>query len=291
MARKRKIEKDYHELAKSRGFKWVNKILPKNTHYKTLWECEKGHKWFASYNHLNRGRGCCPVCLKASKEDYYKLAAIRGFMWVGKEIPKNVLTKTLWECKKGHRWLSRYNDVYNGNGCSVCRKNTIQDYNTVGKNKNIKWAGKEIPKNIRIKTWWECENGHRWEALYNSIKQGSGCPHCQNRVHGVLVSDQQIRLNNLLYGSLNYIEGRYCIDVVIIKRSQKIAVEYDCQYWHQGREEHDTKRDGFLISCGWKILHIKSKALLPEQKQLKAVINCLLNSDNKVYNLYLEDWK
>lgn len=76
-----------------------------------------------------------------------------------------------------------------------------------------------------------------------------------------------------------------------MRNSQKIAVEYDCQYWHEGNEKHDAKRDMFLISCGWKVLHIKSDRSLPTRKRLSIVIDYLLETNNVVYNLYLEDWK
>jgi hypothetical protein len=31
-------------------------------------------------------------------------------------------------------------------------------------------------------TWWECSEGHRWEAVYNAIYNGNGCPHCAGLV-------------------------------------------------------------------------------------------------------------
>jgi very-short-patch-repair endonuclease len=131
---------------------------------------------------------------------------------------------------------------------------------------------------------------HRWEAKYHDIYKGSGCPHCVDRVNGTPVSKPQRKLNDLLCGSLNYPEGRYRIDVAVIRHSQKIAVEYDCQYWHEGNEDYDKRRDIFLISRGWKILHVKSRNLLPTRKQLKKAINEISNKEN-VVNIFLEDWK
>jgi len=290
----KKTEEDYYKLAKSYGFKWIGNVLPKNNHTKTWWECEKGHRWEAKYNNICSGRGC-PYCsgkAKKTEEDYYKLAKSYGFKWVGKILPKNSHMKTWWKCENGHRWKAEYNTIQHGRGCpycSNCVKKTEEDYHNLAKNHGFKWVGVELPLNVSTKTLWKCEKGHRWEATYSNLQQGRGCPYCKDMINGAIVSKPQIKLNNLLCGSLNYPESRYRIDIAIMRKSQKIAVEYDCQYWHNGREEHDAKRDKFLISRGWKVLHVKSGVLLPTRKQIKQAINQILNN-RRVINLYLEDW-
>ena len=292
----RKKEKDYHELAKSRGFKWVGEVLPKNNQDPTWWECEKGDRWEARYHDIQQGNGC-PVCsgkVRKTGANYHELAKSRGFKWAGEVLPKNNQDPTWWECEEGHRWKACYNNVRQGSGCSTCSgkaRKIEEDYHDLAKNRGFKWIGRILPKNIKDPTWWECEKGHRWETTYSSIQQGSGCPVCKDMVNGFLVSKPQRKLNRLLCGGLNYQEGRYSVDIVIMRKSQKIAVEYDCCYWHKGNEEYDAKRDNCLISCGWKVLHIKSRTLLPTRKQLNMAIVYLLETNNVLYNLYLEDWK
>jgi len=292
----KKIKKDYHVLAEKRGFKWAGFTLPKNANTKTLWKCEKGHKWQARYNDIQQGSGC-PYCvgkIRKTKKDYHNLAKRKGFQWVGINLPKNIQTKTLWECKKEHRWEATYGNISYGSGCPYCAgliRRTEEDYHELAETRGFKWIGKDLPKNASTKTLWQCNKKHKWLARYADIYRGRGCPYCQNRINGVMVSKPQIKLDNLLYGSLNYPESRYHIDVAIMRRSQKIAVEYDCQYWHQDKEEHDAERDMFLISRGWKILHIKSNRLLPTRKQLSIVIDYLLETNDCIVNLHLEDWK
>jgi very-short-patch-repair endonuclease len=268
--------------------------LPKNVFAKTLWECKKGHQWLAVYHNIDYGKGCiyCSGLIKKIDEDYKSLAKERGFNWIGKELPKNISIKTWWKCRKGHEWLARYNDIQQGNGCPVCSnraKKIEKDYYELAKNCGFKWVGGVLPKDNKGSTWWECGEGHRWYACYGSIQQGRRCPYCQDMINGALVSKPQRKLNNLLCGSLNHPEGKYHIDVAIMRNSQKIAVEYDARYWHEGNEDHDAKRDRYLISSGWKILHIKSKTNIPTKKQIKQVINQLLK-DRDIVNLYLEDW-
>jgi len=292
----KKTKQDYHNLAKSRGFKWIDNKLPKNIMTKTWWECEKGHRWKATYGNIYSGRGC-PYCsgkIKKTKQDYINLAKSRGFKWIDNKLPKNIMTKTWWECEKEHRWKATYGNIYSGYGCPYCSgkaKKTEKDYHKLAESRGFKWIGVELPLNVLTKTLWECEKGHKWKAIYSNIQQGGGCPFCKNMINGVIVSKPQIKLNNLLCGSLNYPEGKYYIDVAVMRRSQKIAVEYDCWYWHNGREEHDAKRDKFLISRDWKVLHVKSGKLLPTRKQLSIAIDYLLETNNCIYNLYLEDWK
>ena len=293
---KRKTKKDYHTLAASRGFKWVGGELPKTTHVDTWWECRKGHKWEARYTTIQQGHGCliCSGNARKTKKDYYELADICGFKWIDTILPKNIVTGTWWECKKGHRWRAVYNKLQQGHRCPICNNRilkTKKNYHELARTCGFKWVDSKLPKGIKDPTLWECKKGHRWKARYNNIQQGSGCPTCKDRINGVQISKPQRKLSGMLYGNLNYPEGRYRIDVAIMRKSQKIAVEYDCSYWHKGKETHDTKRDKYLISRGWKIIHIKSEYLLPTRKQLSIAIDYLLETNNILYNLYLEDWK
>ena len=292
----RKTRLDYHNLAENRGFRWVGEVLPGSTHDLTLWECENGDRWEAEYHRIQQGSGC-PVCsgkVRKTEKDYHELAESRGFKWVGPVLPKSTHDPTWWECAEGDRWLTRYNSIQRGDGCPVCFGNsrkTEEDYHKLAKSRGFKWIGDMLPKTVLDITWWECEEGHRWETRYHYIQQGSGCPICKGMINGAYISKPQCELNGLLCGSLNYPEGRYRIDVAIMRKSQKIAVEYDCQYWHSGREEYDVRRDSFLVSKGWKILHVKANYLIPARKQLTTAIGHLLNTDDKVFNLYLADWK
>lgn len=293
----KKVEKDYLVLAKSRKFKWVGEVFPKNTHTKTLWECKKGHKWKAHYNSIQQGNGC-PYCYGIARKiekDYHVLAESREFLWVGTVLPKNTFIKTTWQCTKGHKWKARYNDISGGSCCPFCSvtaKKMEDSYYKLAKCRGFVWAGVIVPKNTLSKTWWTCEKKHRWEATYGNIFAGSSCPYCDDRVNGSKVSKPQRKINDLLCGSLNYPEGKYRIDIAIMRKSQKIVVEYDAQYWHTGREKKDFKRDKYLINKGWKILHIKSGSLLPKRKQLSIAIDYLLETNGVLsHNLYLEDWK
>jgi len=171
---------DYRVLAKQRGFRWLG-IEVENTHTRTPWECNQGHRWDASYSSIQQGDGC-PACagnVPKTLDDYHALAEQRGFRWLGDEVG-DIRTKTPWECDQGHRWEACYKDIRQGSGCPVCaskRSKTSADYHALAAERGFRWLGPEVSR-TNIKTGWECARGHRWEARYGSIQQGTGCPAC-----------------------------------------------------------------------------------------------------------------
>jgi hypothetical protein len=179
----RKNIQDAHNLAKSRGYKFLSPEF-KGSMAKHLWRCGEGHEWSARYSSIQSGRGC-PKCQKVmfSKtiQDAYDLAKIRGFKFLSTKF-LGVESKYLWECKKRHKWSQKYSAIKRGNGCPQCRnlklKITIEDAHKLAKSNGFKFISSEF-NNVRTKHLWECSKGHQWFAKYDSIKhKKSGCPHC-----------------------------------------------------------------------------------------------------------------
>ncbi len=54
------------------------------------------------------------------------------------------------------------------------------DYYNLAAERGFEWLGPAV-NTTRIKTWWQCERGHRWAARYSNIQQGSGCPACAGK--------------------------------------------------------------------------------------------------------------
>jgi very-short-patch-repair endonuclease len=109
-------------------------------------------------------------------------------------------------------------------------------------------------------------------------------------VNGVLVSNPQRIVADMLDGELNYPHGRYFIDVAIRLDGVPIAIEYDCWYWHQGKEEYDQRRTKTLIEDGWHVLRIKGGTQTPSEDELTAVLIRL--TQGSVYEeIVMPDWK
>ena len=290
-ALRRKTPKDYHKLAKERGFKWVGPEV-KSNNQKTNWQCHQGHQWEAPYSSIQQGSGC-PYCygtFPKNPSDYRILAEERGFQWLGPEVP-NTKENTTWVCKAGHKWEAPYTTIQSDHGCPECSgllPKTLYDYLELAKQRKFQWLGPEV-QNTKANTTWECAKGHRWPANYHNIQSGTGCPVCLDIVHGQRVSKAQRKLCKMLGGELNRPVDRYNIDIALLVNGIQIAVEYDSWFWHSHRLNEDKKRDEILIDAGWNILRIKTNEKLPDRNQLQTAISQILEGNNKV-EIILDDW-
>jgi hypothetical protein len=286
-----KTPDDYSALAEQRGFRWLGPEVP-NNQTKTVWQCQEGHRWEACYGSVQQGRGC-PVCaglIPKAPADYVTLARERGLRWLGPEVP-STRTKTTWQCAQGHQWEARYGSIQQGQGCPVCAgvaPKTSAEYHALAEQRGFRWLGPEVP-NCHTKTTWQCEKGHKWEAEFNSIQAGTGCPICIDMVNGARVSQVQRSMAEMLGGVLNCEVGSYRIDAALHISGVQIAVEYDSWYWHAHKRDHDARRDEKLIAAGWHILHIRSNLSLPTQEQLDwAIAQCLAGQVR--VDIILDDW-
>lgn len=288
----RKFISDYQEIALERGFMWIGPEVA-DAQTKTYWKCSKNHIWQAAYSKIKSGRGC-PYCagrVKRSKSDYKKLAAKRGFKWIGSEIV-NTHTPTFWKCAYGHKWAASYHSLDTGEtGCPYCAGSLPKkpdDYKKLANEYGFRWIGPEV-NSVMQKTWWECPNGHKWNSTYSMINSGYGCPKCLDMVNGRLVSSPQRIIAVLTEGILNFQVSKYSVDIAIQKNEQLIAIEYDAWYWHGNRQENDTLRDRALNANGWRVLRIKSGKLIPDTHQIENAIAELLNG-KWYYEIILPDW-
>jgi len=89
--------------------------------------------------------------------------------------------KLKWRCEYGHVWESEPINIRAGKWCPVCAgvaKKSITDFQELAKKRNGKCLSKTY-NNIRDKLEFECEHGHRWEAVaYNVQNSNSWCPIC-----------------------------------------------------------------------------------------------------------------
>jgi len=285
----RLTEDRYHETASARGFEFRGPY-PCVTRDKVEWKCEEGHRWKATYWSIRNGNGC-PFCAGLARKipaDYYTLAETRGFRWEGTEV-SNVMTNTRWGCEYGHHWQATFNAIQNGNGCPRCAglaRKTEQDYYVLAQKREIEWSG-PFPRSIHHTTKWMCTEGHFWEAAYNNIRHGSGCPRCARFINGARASNEQVAIAEMLGAEVNYQfdDTRMRIDCALPKR--QIAVEFDCWFWHADKAQEDYERVMALIEKGWKVLSVKANTQLPTAEQLDECVEQL--SEHPYIELIL-DW-
>lgn len=98
------------------------------------WICKKGHRYSATIDSRNRGRGC-PFCAnKKVLKGYNDLATVFPDIAIEWNYEKNAHitpqsivygsgTRVWWKCNKGHEWMVPVvNRTRDGNGCPICNK-------------------------------------------------------------------------------------------------------------------------------------------------------------------------
>ena len=174
------IEK-MQEIAKEKKGECLSNIYFNNI-TKLLWKCNKGHIWSTTPSIIKNG-SWCPVCAgkrQLSIEEMQEIAIKRN----GKCLTKtyiNCETKLTWKCSEGHTWQATPHMIKMGHWCPICAKlqlSTIEEMHKIANN-----FGGECLNNYyingRTKLTWKCNEGHIWEAIPESIKNGSWCPICK----------------------------------------------------------------------------------------------------------------
>ena len=91
---------------------------------KVKWMCKEGHIWETTLNTVKNGKCWCPYCAQCVSlglEKCKEIAQQRGGECLSTEY-KNINTKMLWKCKKGHTWEARFNNIKNyGGWCPYCQ--------------------------------------------------------------------------------------------------------------------------------------------------------------------------
>ena len=89
--------------------------------------------------------------------------------------------RLLFQCNVGHEWETQLKNVLEGRWCPRCSadrcRHSIDVCHDLAKQKNGKCLSTEY-KNTDSKVEWECENGHKWMATPQKVRQGRWCPHC-----------------------------------------------------------------------------------------------------------------
>lgn len=103
--------------------------------------------------------------------------------------------KVWWQCKEGHEWEALIsNRTKKESKCPYCAGKMaivgVNDLATINpklacewhKTKNGTVTPKDVMSSSKHKFWWECQEGHEWEASLDSRDKGSGCPYCSGRL-------------------------------------------------------------------------------------------------------------
>lgn len=173
---------------------------------KVWWKCDKGHSWQSPVNGVAGGGTRCPYCMgyKAipGETDLVTLFPAIAAEWDydknGRLDPHGVApaahTKVWWKCEKGHSYQSApYSRTGKLNsGCPYCAGRKVMpgfnDLQTLKPDVAGEWYAplngaltpSDVTPGCNKKVWWQCADGHVWEAcVYSRTRfRGSGCPVC-----------------------------------------------------------------------------------------------------------------
>lgn len=171
---------------------------------KVWWQCEKGHEWQSNVDNRVNGKGC-PYCKGrraiAGKTDLLTVMPELASTWhptknrtlTPDQVTPGSNRKVWWRCAKGHEWQATICDrVVKHRGCPYCtgQKPVVgeNDLATVNPELAAQWhPSKNDFRPIDVtchsgkKAWWQCTEGHAWEAVIDSRSKGSGCPYCAGK--------------------------------------------------------------------------------------------------------------
>ena len=162
------------------------------------WQCVEGHEWFASPNARSRNRGC-PFCSgKRALPGFNDLATLNPELAAEWHPTRNKIgvetvrpfshKKAWWQCAEGHEWEATIANRSLRRGCPFCSGHRVlpgfNDLATARPDLASEWhsrnevsAAEVLPLSNR-RVWWQCPDGHEWQAKVYSRAEGNGCPSC-----------------------------------------------------------------------------------------------------------------
>lgn len=174
------------------------------------WRCEKGHFWRSPIRFQSSGERGCPYCMGMKAwygfNDLETVAPELAAQWdseKNKELTPRQVTafsnkKAWWRCPRNHSFQAAISARSRGTGCPYCaNKKVLAGYNDLatrfpelGRQWHPTLNGDLVPERIVYgscrKVWWQCEDGHVWEAsAYKRTKKErpTGCPVCAGKTN------------------------------------------------------------------------------------------------------------
>jgi hypothetical protein len=182
------------------------KVSPKSS-LKRWWLCKEGHEWEVAVSTRTANESACPYCAGSFASSSNNLATVFPNLlevWhptKNKGLnPESLLPssgKKVWLlCREEHEWQAVPNNIQSilkgdvEKICPTCRRlaNSLkQKFPDLLKEwdfeKNTGVEPNTVSYGSKSKYWWQCENGHHWEASPNQRTRpaSTGCPLCNNR--------------------------------------------------------------------------------------------------------------
>ena len=247
---------------------------------KILWVCSVGHEWASTVSNRTALGNGCPYCsgkrVLSGFNDLRTTHPDLSTQWSPENSfgPETVSAgsskRVIWICPEGHEYTSVVYSRTMGTGCPYCSGKRIlvgfNDLASAHSDLACEWSprNKFGPGNVTAgsgrKVWWRCSScAWEWMTAVYSRTKGTGCPKCclqqTSKIEGELFRHLSEEFGDAEQGVR---VGRWSVDVLIPK--QKVVVEYDGTYWHQDREQHDTRKTLDLLKLGYRVVRIREQS-------------------------------
>ena len=174
---------DCHRLAAMRSGVFLSEKFI-NVRTKYWWMCKEGHIWNAPYRTIKEKHWCleCSGHAKLSIDDCHLFAKEQGWKCLSTEYV-DCNTKYKWQCENGHIWDAKFASLKgpkDKHGCPYCKRVaplSIDNCYSLAKEMGLEFLSTEYINNY-TKYKWRCAFGHEFDAIYTSVYQKHGCPHC-----------------------------------------------------------------------------------------------------------------
>ena len=260
---------------------------------KVWWRCKTcGFEWQARINHRTKRNSSCPECAKIQRGQTQRKTKLKKSSPLNKpellaewdyekndDSPQNYSTNSnkyaWWKCKTcSFEWRTRISHRTKRNsGCPCCANKVavagVNDLATTHPELAKEWHpvknGNLSPQQVLAgsakKIWWICPQGHEYQASLLHRGHGTNCPIC-NSGRQTSFAEQAFfyYIKQIFPDAESRVPGiigrRMELDIYI--PSQKIAIEYDGEFWHK---TDDFERENFkyqeCLRLGIKLHRIK----------------------------------
>ncbi|CAG9266286.1 conserved hypothetical protein [Burkholderia diffusa] len=198
-------------------------------------------------------KGPAPLTL----EEMQVIAAIRSGRCLSTQYV-NANVRLEWECAEGHRWFAIPNSVKRGTWCRICgvqkTRRTLDDVQHAARKLGGRCLSTEYVNGM-TPLWFECEAGHRWQALPATVLAGHWCGQCRYaRRRKTLEQMQDIAASR----------GGQCLSTEY--RHQRVPLRWRCAAGHEWESTAAVVKDHWCPHCQ----HERSRTGLGRMREIAA---------------------
>lgn len=204
-----------------------------------------------------------------------------------------------WKCLEcGHEWQRPVyqRDRSYGQACPNCGKvlnSFAWQYPGIAaewspNNPVSPWSIYPGASNLAFVPEWVCKNNptHVWHAGIAARIHGNECPECSDSGRSRIALKYHEELKRVFENaraevplfSKSFSHNPWTVDSVFSVGDTQIVVEYDGEYWHEGKEDVDKRKSSDLLDAGYLVIRLRENNLPSLRINRKEYVEFRVNS-------------